>query len=40
MVKLGLALLALVSFGSARWSDHEYSPDVSGQVANAIKAKL
>lgn len=33
-------LLALVGLASARWSEHEFSPDVSAQVANAIKTKL
>lgn len=39
MVKLALGLLALVSFGSAKWS-HEYTPETSKTVADAIRTKL
>lgn len=37
-----LALLTLAALGSARWvpTEHAYSPDVSGQIAGAIKQKL
>ena len=39
-VSIVLFLLALVSLGCARWAGHEYTPEVSAQVANAIKQKL
>ena len=41
MVKTTLALLGLVCLGAAKWEpEHKYSPDVSAQVASAIKQKL
>ena len=40
MVK-AVILLALAAFASARWEEtHEYSPSVSKEIADAIKAKL
>lgn len=41
MVKIAIALLGLVGLGAARWEpEHEFSPDVSGNLAKAIKQKL
>lgn len=40
MVKLALGLLAFASFGTAKWSQHDYTPETSKTVADAIKAKL
>lgn len=34
-------VLALVCIGSARWvPDHQFSPESSATIANAIKTKL
>ena len=42
MTKLSAVLLIFTIIGmvSARWENHEYSSEVSGQIANAIKQKL
>lgn len=40
MVKTGLIVAALAAVGSAKWEQHDYSPETSGQIANAIKSKL
>lgn len=44
MAKLSLVVLiffAFVCMTSAKWlQSHEYTPSVSGQIADAIKAKL
>lgn len=34
-------VLGLVCLGSARWTpEHQFSPESSGTIANAIKTKL
>lgn len=40
MVKIGLIFAALACTGLARWEQHDYSPESSGQIADAIKTKL
>lgn len=41
MVKTVVALLGLLGLGAARWEpEHEFSADVSGNLAKAIKQKL
>lgn len=40
MVKLALGLLALASVATAKWTQHDYTPENSATIADAIKTKL